>query len=385
MLFKNITFYLFLCFFCSTILGVDSELSSQSSETEQSSDLLGSEQTILAKVSDDSTLGADETVQSDLIESQINTTASDIFPAQGTLSQSYMDLKLPGPPGLDLAITRTYSSRHYTYKSNANPMNNNFWGGSLGNGWFLSTDMRATVAIGDMVHRRRVFVEISGEMDSYEYNQTDGYFYSRDPKNKNRVFIPEIKDATAGQTISSILLETPTGFTYRFEELIFQRDYTSGTDYDLMPCVRTFMLSTIENKRGQSISLEYESFKIDFKEFITTGNNSDGIYIIGDHEHWFSDVKGYADRKGYYKRTKTVIDSYERHIDFHYDKTPYHVTSIDYINGNGTKNTIHYDYNSEGYLNYVYLTANNKAFPGMKYFYTNYEPSFKKFYYSIVR
>jgi RHS repeat-associated protein len=336
----------------------------------------------------------------------------DINLAEGTVCFSETDLVLPGKNGLDLTISRTYSSRSYQSESNIDLSSKKQWGAWAGKGWSFNFAIRAfiysqanfaykipktefSLLVEDTNDRvpitilesnnnlisekklQKIIIDSGTNLESYEY--VGGKYKSSQPGN--------FKIASYSEDESTISLTTTTGLTYKFSEefyyesKLYRKD--NATDQSLL--VKGFLITEISDLFGNKISFSYETLSIS-----SENNNKDIKHIIGDpYEEMVS--SGYTSFGTYSRTTQLrptrITDSFGREVIITYESSRNSstknrnamATGISYKNTNGKQLEIKYSYDVNGNL----TAAQHAEIPIKTYSYTKYNPDFHMYYFQL--
>ncbi len=308
---------------------------------------------------------------------------NDISLTQGSMNQNETDLVLPGKAGLDLTISRSYSSSRYRSEADMNPTAGKSWGAYGGKGWSFNIGMRVYVIRStDSNKINKVFVESSDGIEEYENG------VSKQPGNFNKIEL-----ITTGvlsvfgrmDTISEVRFKTTDGKIFVFSKPFFLERYTQTNSYTCYS-IEGYVLSEIRDSFGNKIQFNYESFGADLR---VGGKQLGSIIGQGNVDYIINNLFNrsmYIDPpEASYKqlRVKTIIDTFGRVVTIAYGEPSnlasfgrdQMITGITYVGTNGNPLKIVYSYDSQACLTQV-KAAN---LPEKKYTYTYFQPRYHRY------
>lgn len=172
----------------------------------------------------------------------------------GGLGFSETDLVLPGKNGLDLSITRSYSSSRYQTEPNLNPTEQKALGMYAGKGWAFNIGMRVfVVRSNDSKNIDKVFVETADGIEEYENG------VSKQPGNFNKTSV--ITSGGKMDPITEVQFKTTSGRLFVFSKQFYKESYTKFQDSrnsDTQYKIEGYYLSRIQDLSGNSIQFNYQ-------------------------------------------------------------------------------------------------------------------------------
>lgn len=326
-------------------------------------------------------------VDRSLNRSQNQFQSNDLDVSRGGVNLSEEDLRIPGKNGLDVVISRSYSSLSYRADASINPTTAKTWGAYAGHGWHFNMGLRAYVVDIDadlLDTKRRIAIERGGSVDLFDYDSATGRYKSRTPGSTEYAekIMTSGVSIHANNNVSQIVLHTDSGQIITFGKVFFGLSFVprGGSIPIRSDYARGFFVTSIADNAGNTIQFNYTGYTGDSLEK-TSLDKITTLFGRDCYNQFFTTLTQYypwyatASYWGVFTRLSSITDSFGRVITFTYgeasNKGPNKiapVTSISYTNPNGGTNQIKYGYDANGNLESI-QTGN---LPASTYTYRNY-------------